>query len=155
MHTIKFSKTRLFLSFLGILLLAQCLLAIQDTRRVTKENNGSKTVLAATNPKKYFITQLAPLLSTPAVTADAEIVTKMNRVFEDLGINAYVVANTVTRQGQSVEFLVYVNKYGKVFPVRYTPLINDVAQLISEENFRLEVRAFASWMPLTIDRLLG
>ena len=155
MQKIHLTKNRQFLSIIGILFVLQFCLYLQDHKIQRSLKRGNSSTLAVANPKKYFISELAPLFANQEIKQDESIINSINQVLIDLDIKAYVVADSLSRCDNSVEFLVYVYKYKRAFPVRYTPLINNLAQLITQEKFSLEIKAFSSWMPLTIERLLG
>lgn len=146
---------RWFKGFVGIFILSQVCLGLRDTNITKIPTDIGKGISSFVNPKGYFISQLAPLFANWGRNKRSLIEEKINTVFQELGINARLIRNTVKFCNGSFEFLVYIPAYKKDFLFRYTPLISDLTKLIQREGFRLEVRIFSGWMPVTLDRLFG
>lgn len=155
MRHLRLHVDRWFRGFVGIFILAQLCLGLMDTnisRCLSSERTGISSFV---NPKGYFISQIAPLFADWGRNKHVFIEEKINGVFQELGIDARLIKNTIKFCNGSFEFLVYIPNYRKDFLFRYTPLINDLTRLIQREGFRLEVKIFSGWMPITLDRLFS
>ena len=156
MQVLRIQIDRIFLSVASFLIISQLCLGFTDTNVPDFfSSNENLKISAFGNPKEYFISKIAPLFADWKKNKDENIYLKVNEVFRDLDINARLVKNTLQIQGDTFEFLVYINEYKRSFPVRYIPLVTDLAQLIQKEDFRLEIKIFSAWKPLPLDRLFG
>lgn len=155
MRHMRFHIDRWFRGFVGIFILSQVCLGLRDTdlsRFISAEGNGISRFV---NPKGYFISNIAPLFANWSKKEDFSAEKKINEVFQELGIKARLIEDTTKFCNGSFEFLVYVPMYKKDFLFRYTPLINDLSKLVQKEGFRLEVKLYSGWMPITLDRLFS
>ena len=156
MQPLRMQRDRIFLSLAGVLIISQLCLGLNDTevgKFFFKPNSGS--ISAVTNPKRYFVSEIAPLFANWEKNKDNDIEQKINEVFKNLNVEARLVKNSIQTNGDSFEFLVYVPKYKRSFLVKYTPLVDNLAQLVHKEEFRLELKLFSSWISLPLDRLFG
>lgn len=156
MQFLRIQRDRIFLSLASILIMSQLCLGLNDTE-VGKFlfKDKSANISAITNPRRYFVSETAPLFAEWVKDKDINIEQKINEVFKNLSIDARLVKNTLQTNDNSFEFLVYVSKYKRSFLVRYTPLIDDLTALIQKEEFRLELKLFSSWIALPLDSLFG
>lgn len=155
MKHIRVHTDRWFIGFVGIFILSQVCLGLRDTNVVKIHTALDEGISSFVNPKGYFISKIAPLFANWGSKKDISIEEKINEVFKELGVDARLVKNTIKFCNGSFEFLVYIPTYKKDFVFRYTPLINDLTRLIQKEGFRLEVRLFSGWIPITLDRLFS
>lgn len=147
---------RIFLSIAGLAIISQFCLGMNDTnvRNIfcKKERISVNNI---TNPRECFVSEIAYLFNDWVKSEDGNIEQKINMVFKKLDIKARLINNTLELNGNSFEFLVYINKYNRSFLVRYTPLADDINKLIQKEEFKLEIKVFSAWRPLPLDRLFG
>lgn len=146
---------RWFRGFVGIFILSQVCLGLRDTNISKISSKIGQGISSFVNPKGYFISQIAPLFANWGRDKRGLIEEKINEVFQEVGIDARLIKNTIKFCNGSFEFLVYIPMYKKDFLFRYTPLISDLTKLVQKEGFLLEVKLFSSWTPITLDRLFS
>lgn len=155
MKHIRLHIDRCFLSFIGVFIIAHACLGLKDTNvskiKPTEENGISNVV----NPKGYFISKIAPLFANWNLKNNVTTVNKINEIFQNIGIKARLMEDTIKFCNGSFEFMIYIPAYKKDFLFRYTPLINDISMLIRNEKFLLEVKLFSSWQSIKIERLFS
>lgn len=156
MQVLRIQIDRIFLSVASVLIISQLCLGFTDTNVPDFfSSNENLKIDGFENPKEYFISKIASLFADWQKNKDENIYLKVNEVFRDLDINARLVKNTLQVNGDVFEFLVYINKYKRSFPVRYIPLATDLTQLIQKEDFMLQIKIFSAWTQLPLDRLFG
>lgn len=146
---------RWFMGFVGIFILSQVSLGFRETDISKPAYIEGKGISSFVNPKGYFISKIAPLFKNWGVDKVDSTEKGVNEVFQELGIKARLIENTIRLCNGSFEFLVYIPAYKRDFLFRYTPLVDNLANLIQKEGFLLEVKIFSGWMPVTLDRLFG
>lgn len=156
MQFFRMQRDRIFISLVGVLIISQLCLGLNDTniRNFFYEDN-SLNITAIENPRKYLVSEIAPLFSNWEKIKSSDIELKVNEIFKNLDIDIRLVKNTLQVNGDWFEFLVYIDKYKRSFLVRYTPLVDDLTQLIQKEEFRLEIKVSSAWMPIPLDRFFG
>lgn len=145
---------RSFRCLIGVFVLFQICLGLNDTKISSSINsNENRKISSVVKPKEYLIGKLAPLFAGWCAANGFDTAQKINKIFGELGINAELLANTIKFCNGSYEFLVYIPKYKKDFLFRYTPLMKDIARIVKDEGFRLEVKLFSNWKIISIDQL--
>lgn len=155
MQHVRLHIDRCYICFIGIFMLIQICLGLNDSNIASSKKLEDNRVSSIFNPKGYFISKIAPLFKNWCKANNVWTVENINDVFKEVGINAKLLENTIKFCNGSYEFLVYIPRYKKDFLFKYTPVFGDIAKLVQMEGFRLEVKIFSGWMPITLERLFG
>lgn len=151
---IKIRKDSFLLSLAGLIIISQLCIGLDGTHTNSLfKIDKSGYCPAIVSPRKYFISEITHLFSDWGKDKNIQIEEEMNKVFKDLNIKARLIKNTLKFDNDSYEFLVYIEKYKRSFPVKYTPLVEDINQIIEKEKFDLEIKVFSAWRPFPLDQL--